>query len=488
MAAPDEPTAPSSPAPETSATAPAEGTTSPPSEGITSAPAEGIVAAPATDGVQAEPSVEAPPPPPRAPLFTSPERFLRWRRLLDGCLVAVVLFLAFEIGFFPARNSDLLLHRAVGRDVSHGTFDFHSDPYTYTTEGTTWVDHSWLFGVFVYGMNHLGDWSTTALIVLKSLLLAALAEIMLRLARKPGQTIWVPALCVGLAVLVLSARTLLQPVCVSYLFLGLTLYLLEYPRRRLAAAGPGAPLPVWNVRWLIVPLFALWVNLDAWFLLGPALVGLYLVGELLEGAKAPRGSVANLAAVLVGGLLACLASPYHVYAFTLPDQLGFSTAARELDKLVAPTLIGPWQGEYLNLPNAPAVYRSVAGLAYYPLVLAGIASFVRLPGSWRNWRCPVWLGFFLLSSWHARAIPFFAVVAGPILSLNFLDYNALTAAADVPADMEGRRRRLTVRLLTFLLGFAAFTAGSAGWLHTPLWGPDLGGDSRPPGAGGKTST
>jgi hypothetical protein len=401
--------------------------------------------------------------------------------VLDGVLVALVLLLAFEIGFFPARNSDLLLHRAVGRDVSHGTFDFHSDPYSYTTEGATWVDHSWLFGVFAYGMTHLGDWGTTALIVLKSLLLAALAELMLRVARRPGQTIWVPALCVGLAVLALSARTLLQPVCLSYLFLGLTLYLLEFPRRRAATSGAGTTLPLWNVRWLIVPLCALWVNLDAWFVLGPALAGLYLVGELLEGAKAPRGSVGNLGAVLAASVLACLASPYHVYAFTLPDQLGLSPAARELEKLIAPTLIGPWQGDYLNSPSTPAVYRSVAGLCYYPLVFISLASFVRLPGSWRNWRGPVWLGFFLLSSWHARAIPFFAIVAGPIMSLNFLDYNALTAAADVPADMEGRRRRLTVRLLTALLAFAAFTAGSAGWLHTPLWGPDFSGDSRRPG-------
>ena len=46
------------------------------------------------------------------------------------------------------------------------------------------------------------------------------------------------------------------------------------------------------LRWLLVPLFALWANLDAWFILGPGLVGLYALGEafhrLFGGARCVR--------------------------------------------------------------------------------------------------------------------------------------------------------------------------------------------------------
>src|ERR1700722_6002609 len=163
MTAPEEPTAPT-PAPEA----------------IDPAPSAAITTTPVEDGVQEE-SAPTPPPPPREPFLASPERYLYWQRLLDGALIALVLLLAFEIGFFPVRNPDLLLHRAVGRQISQGQFDFHSDPFAYTTEGSTWVDHSWLFGVFAYGMNRLGEVGDTTLIVLKALLFAALAELMIRL-------------------------------------------------------------------------------------------------------------------------------------------------------------------------------------------------------------------------------------------------------------------------------------------------------------------
>jgi tetratricopeptide (TPR) repeat protein len=456
MSAPDDTTAPSTPAPDA----------------ITSAPA-------GADAVQTEPD-SAPAPPAAEPARSPTERFILWRWLLDGALVAVVLLLAFEVGFFPVRNSDLLMHRAVGRLVAQGEFDFHSDPFAYTTEGVRWVDHSWLFGFFAYGMHKIAEWGDGALIGIKALLLAALAELMLRLARRPGRSLWVPGLCIGLAVLALSPRATLHSGCVSYLFLGLTLYLLDEPRRRLAQSAPGAALPFWNVRWLIVPLCALWVNCDAWFLLGPVTVGLFLLGELLEGSNAPKGGVANLGAVLAASVIACLASPYHVYALSLPEQLGFSPPARELQDTVpfSSIFFGPVRN--INDFFAIGVNRSVAGLTYFPLVLLGIISFAISPGSWRNWRGLVWLSFFLLSAWHGRAIPFFAIAAGPITSLNFLERFA-GDAAEVPADADRRRRLLTVRLLTFLLAIAAFTAGSAGWLHMPVWGPDPSSDSRRPG-------
>lgn len=434
---------------------------------------EAIPPEPAPDGARAE-SETVSSPETEKHAFSSADRYLRWRRLMDGALVAVVLLLAFELGLFPIRNSDLLMHRAVGRLIAHGDFDFHSDPFAYTTEGARWVDHSWLFGLFAYGMHQIGEWGDAAFILLKAVLLAALAETMLRLGRRSGRSLWIPALCTGLALLAVSPRVFLQPGCVSYLFLALTLFLLDVPRRRHARRGSAAPLPFVNVRWLIPLVCVLWVNIDAWFLLGPVVIALYLVGELLEGPAAPKGSVANLAAVLGVSVLACLANPYHVYAFRFPDQLGLSPAGEELKDTFSGYFLSPVRNYfYIN------INRSVAGLAYYPLVFAGLASFILTPGSWRNWRGPVWLGLLLLSAWHGRAVPFFAVAAGPITSLNFLD--VLGNTADVPADPDRRRRLLSVRFLTLLLGISAFTAGSAGWLHTPLWGPNTSPDSRRPG-------
>src|SRR5205823_3856253 len=107
--------------------------------------------------------------------------------------------------------------------------------------------------------------------------------------RRPGQRLWVPAVCTLLAVVVLSARVFFQPVVVSYLFLGLTLWLLERPRllrqaRQLDPAAVAAAPHATHTRslWWLPVLFVLWVNLDQWFLLGLALIALYAVGALLQ--------------------------------------------------------------------------------------------------------------------------------------------------------------------------------------------------------------
>src|SRR5262249_46181084 len=150
--------------------------------------------------------------------------------------------------------------------------------------------------VILYGLYLLIG--ATGLLVLKALTVAATAEVMLRTSRRL-RTLWVPALCTILGLLAMSPRLFLQPVVVSYLFLALTLYFLLRPHasRRLddpASEGdnpapepkkgeqkPDGPELTWKTYWPLLLLFVLWVNLDAWFFLGPVTVGLFLLGQLL---------------------------------------------------------------------------------------------------------------------------------------------------------------------------------------------------------------
>src|SRR5438270_205818 len=83
----------------------------------------------------------------------------------------------------------------------------------------------------------------------------------------PRRSWWIPAVCTTLGFLAMSPRLLLQPTLISLLFLSLTLFILQKPQhleqdaRRLESERR-SPLAVY---WLLVPLFALWVNLDSWF-------------------------------------------------------------------------------------------------------------------------------------------------------------------------------------------------------------------------------
>src|SRR5205807_985305 len=94
----------------------------------------------------------------------------------------------------------------------------------------------------VYGLSLLGGGIDSAvsqaiLVVVKALLITGLAWVLLG-QRRAGQSLWVPVLCTGLAMLTLSPGLYFRPVCVSFLLLGLTLYLLN--KRGSRPAGQGA--------------------------------------------------------------------------------------------------------------------------------------------------------------------------------------------------------------------------------------------------------
>src|SRR5262249_12192714 len=179
-------------------------------------------------------------------------------------------------------------------------------------------------------------------------------------------------------VLAMSPRFLLLPSIISYLFLGVTLWLLLRPTKPDAEAEAKGSLFTPRHLWLLPLLFALWVNLDAWFFLGPLCVGLYLLGEVTQDALGPELPLEErttqhrrrvLTAGLLAGIAAGLLSPHHVWAFTLPTELSASpgvTAAQSDDRLMW-LFLSPFDQRYFRRQLG----ESAAGLAFFPLVLAG---------------------------------------------------------------------------------------------------------------------
>jgi tetratricopeptide (TPR) repeat protein len=330
----------------------------------------------------------------------------RWDRRLDGLLAVLVLVLAFLSGSFAVRNGDFWFHLATGRLLAQAQFVFGVDPFAYTTQHVYWTNHAWLFDLLLYVVHGLlGD---AGLVVLKALLVTVLAGLLLRLSRAdaPG---WLPASCTALVVLAMSPRLLLQPACLSYFFLGVSLWLLVKPQVH-GTVALGAK------HYLLLPLlFALWANADEWFLLGPVLVALFWTGERLQGNRWTPGWV------LPASLAACLLNPHTYHAFAPPAELSpvtWSSGLRQ-DARFHALFASPWQSStFLQ----PAVWQNASALAYFALVLLGLVSFCLHREALRGWRFLVWVSFGLFAAWRMRAIPFFAVVSGPITVLNLQDF------------------------------------------------------------------
>lgn len=429
-------------------------------------------------GIQLNPfpsAPSAPPPPteekPKKRRLT-PNEVARIASHLDKCLVAVVLVLAFFLASFAVRNSDFWMHLATGRLLANGQYTFGVDPFAYTTEGVYWANHSWLFDLGLYGLWQAAGGE--AVVVVKAVLITLLAVLML-LVRRPGQGLWAPAACTALALIALSPRLLLQPAILSYLFLGLTLWLLTAKQR--AANGDdidGTTRRPFGLRLAcFVLLFVLWVNLDGWFLLGPLTVGLFLAGECLQEYFAPVrvGPDASrardrleLLAIFAAGLAACLLSPHHVHAFTLPPELSPAVprAVLKEDSSFQRFFYTPFNEAYYYHTR---LGLSLAAVAYPVLVVVSLASFAVNRHGFRWWRALIWLVFLALSLFQARAVPFFAVVAGPIAALNWQDFAAHTFGMQPRSTPGWRYWSLGGRIGYLVAGLLLLAAAWPGWLH-----------------------
>lgn len=410
----------------------------------------------------AEPLINATPAPaaeegaaePLPPAGAAPRA--RWiGALSNGLFAAEVLLFAFIAASFAVRNSDFWQHLAAGRLLANGDYVFGVDPFAYTTGGTYWVNHSWLYDLGLYAAYQaLGG---PALVVGKALLVALLAWFMLRV-RRAEMGLIVPTACALVALLAMSPRLLLQPSCLSFLFLGITLWILWRPHAAVANEATASHPGGWLKRYgPMLVLFVLWVNVDKWFLLGPGLVALFWLGERLG----PRASRVTPGPLVAASLAACLVNPHFWRALALPDELAPSVWAGRLseDPRFAVLFLSPWQlPEYLQ----PATGLNAAGLAYFLLVALGLVSFLLNARRIVVWRLVVWTAFALLGAWQARLIPFFAVIAAPLATLNFQDMAALRT------ERPGRTAGWSLRLASLTLalaGLALPVLAVPGWLQ-----------------------
>jgi hypothetical protein len=239
--------------------------------------------------------------------------------------------LAFLLASFPARNSDLWAHLAAGRHFVNSGFSFSAVPETFASSET---HQGWLYDVLVYGV--CSATGGLGLVFSKALVVVALALVLLSLSRAgPGP--WVPLACTTLALLAIGIRLLLQPATLSYLLLALTLFVLHH-----RAKSKRSELPSFLPPWPLMALFAVWVNLDDWFIVGLGVVLLWWIGEAFDRRIAGESRWSALLRYSVAGIIlaaVCLLNPGGLRSFALPSEL------RLLASFTAESGLAAWAGQ-----------------------------------------------------------------------------------------------------------------------------------------------
>jgi len=250
------------------------------------------------------------------------ELFLELKRDKTKLVVFVLLLIFFaslityQIAL-PAAD-DMARHLVNGREILQGNFDvLYKNVYSSTMPEAPFVNHHWLSGVVFYLLFIVVGWK--GLVVFKVLILFLTFFLLFAAARKKAD-FWLVALLAIPTIIILAERSALRPEMFSYLFIALFLYLIldwqENPQSKKI--------------WLLVPLQILWVNMHLFFIVGPALVGGFLVEEVALNFKNFWRSISirKLALLLVFLGLVTLINPNGftgaIYPLKIFQDYGFN--------------------------------------------------------------------------------------------------------------------------------------------------------------------
>jgi tetratricopeptide (TPR) repeat protein len=242
----------------------------------------------------------------------------RAQLLADGALLLLMLAVAGLLGCQELFDGDVWWHLRAGQWIWANHKVPALDPFTFASADRLWIDLHWLFQVSLAA-------AFTADGVRGMILMTAVVSMVTLgvglTARRRGWPSWVVAACWLPAVAALSARLVPRPELFTYLAIALYLAVLVRTDDHPALA------------WVLPAVQIFWVNAHALFVLGPAILVVYLIADLASARLRPA-SVRNRSSRLdrrrwwlhVGGAtiavgLSCLANPYGLRGTLFPIEL-----------------------------------------------------------------------------------------------------------------------------------------------------------------------
>jgi hypothetical protein len=311
------------------------------------------------------------------------------------------LFIIFSIilllTFSPISDPDFWWHIRTGQWIAENHSIPRADPFSYSANNHPWIAHEWLSDLFIFSVYKLGSFRLLTLIF-SLITLAAFVLTYLRCLQKSRPII------AGILLLLGASASIpfwgIRPQMISLLFSAVFLFLLDrYQEKK-------------RLRYLIpIPILTLiWVNMHGGFLLGLGILGIYILGNLIDLAihkvkdkapveKAQRTLIYSCCAVFIISLLATLANPNGIQILIYPFQTLTDASMQQF--------IVEWVS-----PDFHQVYMLPFALILLLLIVCGLSGSKRI--STIKIILAVVFCFGALRS--VRHIPLFVIVIIPLLA------------------------------------------------------------------------
>ena len=229
-------------------------------------------------------------------------------------------------------------HIRNGQQMLHTHAITRTDPFSVTMGGQTWYAWEWLYDIVIAGMHHwLG---LNGVVFFTAFIVALTFAVTLRICVRRGADLPVAAFLLVLSLGASMIHLLARPHVLSWLFAVIWFQILE------STESMDAP---WRRLWYLPVLMMFWANLHGGFVLGFALLGLYLLSGAIcyfrsrdqEMRRRMTRRLRALRMVTAASLLASLVNPYgyqlhlHVYRYLSSRWL-----MNHIDEFLSPNFHG----------------------------------------------------------------------------------------------------------------------------------------------------
>jgi len=248
-------------------------------------------------------------------------------------------------------DADLGFHLRGGKGIIEDHQVPRVDTYTYTRAGQPYLDLHWGYQALLYLTYKLGNYGAISL--LNFLLLMAVLVLTYRRMKVAGAPLFMTVPLLVLFLIASEIRFQVRPEVVSFLLMGLTLWVLEVWSKE----GKGS-------LWFLVPIHLIWVNTEGLFPIGWFLMGAYLISSLVRG----KGLDRKLFAYTLAAVAVCLINPYFFQGFLHPFQLLSTLGTSNIFKSTIVEFQPPWR--LLGMGPFGPKWAILAYAFYAGLVLA----------------------------------------------------------------------------------------------------------------------
>jgi len=316
---------------------------------------------------------------------------LRFDRRL---LILFFMLLIFASAARPITDPDFWWHLRTGQYILETSSIPYSDIFSTVKFGSEWVTHEWLSEVLMYWIFQLSGYG--GLIAFFGLIIAVSFWITYRRCETRAPNPYIA----GLVLMLGAAATIptwgVRPQMFSMLFAATFLWVLDnYDHEK-----------NWRVVWCLVPAMILWVNMHAGFAVGLALILVTIVGVALDGYILEKLSVVEiwqrtrqLLVLWVVAVAAVCINPNGPRLYSYPFETLRSGAMMRY--------IQEWR---------PPDFQDPTFLALLFLIISTFCVLAVSSKQARPSELLLLCGTAAVTLRSARNVPFFALVATPILA------------------------------------------------------------------------